>query len=67
MLLMLIGQDIEIAFKILTIGIFAHALYQSALFLWTASWIKRLARATLGGLVSYAHHVRGEQCGGALD
>jgi multicomponent K+:H+ antiporter subunit A len=32
-LVMLIGQDTEVAFKALAIGIFAHALYKSALFL----------------------------------
>ena len=32
-LMMMIGQDIEIAFKALVIGILAHALYKSALFM----------------------------------
>ncbi len=32
-LMMMIGQDMEISFKALIIGIFAHALYKSALFL----------------------------------
>ncbi len=33
MLMMMIGQDTEIAFKALVIGILAHALYKSSLFL----------------------------------
>jgi NADH:ubiquinone oxidoreductase subunit 5 (subunit L)/multisubunit Na+/H+ antiporter MnhA subunit len=33
LLMMMIGQDIEIAFKALIIGILAHALYKSALFM----------------------------------
>jgi multicomponent K+:H+ antiporter subunit A len=33
MLMMMIGQDIEIAFKALIIGVLAHALYKSALFM----------------------------------
>jgi multicomponent K+:H+ antiporter subunit A len=32
-LMMMIGQDMEISFKALIIGIFAHALYKSALFM----------------------------------
>ena len=33
MLMVMIGQNIEIAFKALVIGILAHALYKSALFM----------------------------------
>jgi NADH:ubiquinone oxidoreductase subunit 5 (subunit L)/multisubunit Na+/H+ antiporter MnhA subunit len=33
MLMMMIGQDINIAFKAMVIGVLAHALYKSALFL----------------------------------
>ncbi|PQP33616.1 monovalent cation/H+ antiporter subunit A, partial [Desulfobacteraceae bacterium SEEP-SAG9] len=32
-LMMMIGQDMQIAFKALVIGILAHALYKSALFM----------------------------------
>ncbi|MFP4224426.1 MAG: hydrogen gas-evolving membrane-bound hydrogenase subunit E [Phycisphaeraceae bacterium] len=44
-LIMLIGQDTGIAFKALIVGIVAHALYKSALFL-------------LAGIVDHAAHTR---------